>query len=105
MNILETANEKVANVLLVMILSYILQTGKIFTWSTLLRDHTHFITILPNYLFAYIRPGYKLLPTTIEAIMLTVNSYNTWYDIHMMCYPIFFSLCCNAYIQTHTHNF
>ena len=72
--------KKVSNVLIVCVFScyiHIIQTGKIFTWSTLLRDHTHFITILPNYLFAYIRPGYKLSPTTIEAIMLTVNSYNT----------------------------
>lgn len=53
------------------------KTGKIFTWSTLLRDHTRFISILPNYLFAYILPGYKLNPTVIEKIMLTVNSYNT----------------------------
>lgn len=53
------------------------KTGKIFTWSTLLRDHTRFVSILPNYLFAYILPGYKLKPTTIESIMLTVNSYNT----------------------------
>lgn len=51
--------------------------GKIFTWSSLLRDHTRFITVLPSYLNAYIRPKYSLKPTTIESIMLTVNSYNT----------------------------
>ena len=54
------------------------KTGKTFTWSTLLRDHTRFVTILPNYLAAYIIPSYALSPTTIEGVMLTVNSHNTY---------------------------
>jgi len=54
------------------------KTGKTFTWSTLLRDHTRFVTILPNYLAAYIIPSYALSPTTIEGGMLTVNSHNTY---------------------------
>lgn len=53
------------------------KTGKLFTWSTLLRDHTRFVTILPNYLTAYVVPGYSLAPITIEMVMLTMNSYNT----------------------------
>lgn len=54
------------------------KTGKTFTWSTLLRDHTRFVTILPNYLAAYIIPSYALSPTTIKGGMLTVNSHNTY---------------------------
>ena len=54
------------------------KTGKTFTWSTLLRDHTRFVTILPNYLAAHIIPSYALSPTTIKGGMLTVNSHNTY---------------------------
>ena len=54
-----------------------LRTSKLWTWRTLLRDHTRFLSILPNYLAAYILPGYSLSPTTIESVMVTMNSINT----------------------------
>lgn len=53
------------------------KTGKTWTWSTLLRDHTRFVTMLPTYLAAYIIPGYALTPKTIESIMVTMNTVNT----------------------------
>jgi AhpD family alkylhydroperoxidase len=55
----------------------LLKTGKIWTWKTLLRDHTQFTTMLPGYLGSYISPFNSLPPKSIESIMLTMNSYNT----------------------------
>ncbi|KAL3776629.1 hypothetical protein ACHAW5_000886 [Stephanodiscus triporus] len=53
------------------------KTGKVFTWSTLLRDHTRFFSVLPSYLLAYVGPSStSLVPKTIESVMLTVNSHN-----------------------------
>ena len=54
-----------------------LRTSKLWTWKTLLRDHTRFLSMLPNYLAAYIIPGYSLTPTTIESVMVTMNTINT----------------------------
>jgi len=54
-----------------------IRTRKLWDWNTLLRDHTRFVTMLPNYLAAYIAPGYSLSPTTIESVMVTMNSINT----------------------------
>lgn len=54
-----------------------IRTRKLWDWNTLLRDHTRFVTMLPNYLAAYIVPGYSLSPTTIESVMVTMNSINT----------------------------
>ena len=58
------------------------KTGKIWTWPTLIRDHTRFVSILPGYLGAYIPvlglgggfagsvlPWYK-----IEEILVTMNN-------------------------------
>ncbi len=50
---------------------------KLWSWKTLLRDHTKFFSMLPNYLAAYIIPGYSLSPATIESVMVTMNSVNT----------------------------
>lgn len=41
------------------------------------RDHTRFVSMLPNYLAAYIIPRYSLTPTTIESVMVTMNTINT----------------------------
>jgi AhpD family alkylhydroperoxidase len=54
-----------------------IRTRKLWDWNTLLRDHTRFVAMLPNYLAAYIVPGYSLSPTTIESVMVTMNSINT----------------------------
>ncbi|KAL7544629.1 hypothetical protein ACHAWF_009019 [Thalassiosira exigua] len=54
-----------------------IRTSKLWSWNTLLRDHTQFISILPNYLAAYIMPIYALAPTTIESVMVTMNAINT----------------------------
>jgi len=54
-----------------------IRTSKLWTWNTLLRDHTRFVSMLPNYLAAYIIPGYSLKPTTIESVMVTMNTINT----------------------------
>lgn len=54
-----------------------LRTSKLWTWRTLLRDHTRFLSILPNYLGAYVLPTYSLTPTTIESVMVTMNTINT----------------------------
>ena len=54
-----------------------IRTSKLWTWKTLLRDHTRFVSMLPNYLAAYIIPGYSLTPTTIESVMVTMNTINT----------------------------
>lgn len=53
------------------------KTGKIWTWSTLIRDHAQFAAMLPGCLAAYIVPGRALPSATIESVMLTMNSYNT----------------------------
>lgn len=53
------------------------KTGKIFTAKTFSRDHTRFAAMLPGYLGAYIGPGRALAPAVIEAVMVTMNSYNT----------------------------
>ena len=54
------------------------KTGKVFTWTTLLRDHTRFVSVLPSYLLAYVGPSStSLAPQMIESVMLTVNSHNT----------------------------
>jgi AhpD family alkylhydroperoxidase len=53
------------------------KTGRIFSWRTLLRDHARFVVMLPRYLSAYVVPGSALAPSTIEAVMVTVNSLNT----------------------------
>lgn len=51
------------------------KTGKVFTWTTLLRDHTRFVSMLPSYLLAYVGPSsISLPPKTIEMVMLTVNN-------------------------------
>ena len=61
----------------------VIKTGKVFTWTTLLQDHTRFITILPAYLLAYVggvgpfKQYSSLPPRTIESVMLTMNSINT----------------------------
>lgn len=61
----------------------VVKTGKVFTWTTLLQDHTRFITILPAYLLAYVggvgpfKQYSSLPPRTIESVMLTMNSINT----------------------------
>ena len=61
----------------------VVKTGKVFTWTTLLQDHTRFITILPEYLLAYVggvgpfKQYSSLPPRTIESVMLTMNSINT----------------------------
>ena len=43
-----------------------LKTGKTFTWATLLRDHTRFVTMLPGYLAADVMPGRALAPVQRE---------------------------------------
>ena len=62
------------------------KTGKIWTWPTLIRDHTRFVSILPGYLGAYIPVpvlgmggAAGVLPSKkIEQILVTMNnSYNT----------------------------
>lgn len=53
------------------------KTGKIFTTRTFTREHTRFAAMLPGYLAAYIVPGRALAPVVIEAVMVTMNSYNT----------------------------
>jgi AhpD family alkylhydroperoxidase len=53
------------------------KTGRLFSWRTLLRDHARFVVMLPRYLSAYVVPGRALAPATIEAVMVTVNSFNT----------------------------
>lgn len=53
------------------------KTGKVFSWTTLLQDHTRFALMLPRYLGAYVAPGQALKPTTIEAVMCTMNTVNT----------------------------
>jgi AhpD family alkylhydroperoxidase len=53
------------------------KTGRLFSWRTLLRDHVRFVVMLPRYFSAYVVPGRALAPTTIEAVMVTVNSLNT----------------------------
>lgn len=53
------------------------KTGKLFTSRTFTRDHTRFAAMLPGYLAAYIVPGRALAPSVIEAVMTTMNSYNT----------------------------
>ena len=52
------------------------KTGKVWVTSTFTRDHVRFTKELPNYLGAYIG-GSALAPTTIESVMVTVNSINT----------------------------
>ena len=52
------------------------KTGKLWTTSTFTRDHVRFMAELPHYLGAYLGPR-ALSPTTIEAVMVTVNSINT----------------------------
>ena len=54
-----------------------LKTSKLWTWPTIIRDHTRFTWMLPSYLSAYILPGYSLSPTTIESVMVTMNTINT----------------------------
>ena len=54
-----------------------IRTSKLWTWNTLLRDHTRFVSILPTYLAAYVMPGYSLPAATIESIMVTMNTINT----------------------------
>jgi len=54
-----------------------LKIGKIYNWKTLMANHTRFTLMLPNYLASYIGPSSKLEPVTIEAVMVTMNSYNT----------------------------
>merc|ERR1711976_503403 len=54
-----------------------LRTGKLFTWPTLIRDHTRFLSMLPGYLGAYTVPGFQLDIKIIESVMVTMNSYNT----------------------------
>lgn len=54
-----------------------IRTSKLWNWNTLLRDHTRFVSILPNYLAAYVIPGYSLTPATIESVMVTMNTINT----------------------------
>merc|ERR1711988_1896039 len=52
------------------------KTGKVWKMSTFTRDHVRFMAELPHYLGAYVGPR-ALKPTTIEAVMVTVNSINT----------------------------
>jgi len=52
------------------------KTGKVWTTSTFTRDHVRFMVELPHYLGAYLGPR-ALPPSTIESIMITVNSINT----------------------------
>ena len=52
------------------------KTGKVWTASTFSRDHVRFLAELPHYLGAYVGPR-ALTPSTIESVMLTVNSINT----------------------------
>ena len=52
------------------------KTGKLWTTSTFTRDHVRFMAELPHYLGAYLGPR-ALSPTTIESVMVTVNSINT----------------------------
>lgn len=52
------------------------KTGKLWVTSTFTRDHVRFMMELPHYLGAYV--GFRALPpTSIEAVMVTVNSINT----------------------------
>lgn len=52
------------------------KTGKIWVTSSFTRDHCRFAYELLHYLGAYVGPR-ALKPTTIEAVMVTVNSINT----------------------------
>lgn len=60
-----------------MSISSIEKTGKVWSWSTMIRDHARFAAMLPTYLGAYIMPGSCLRPNQIELVMTTMNSYNT----------------------------
>ena len=76
--------KKVSNVLIVIsLVIYIYYTDRkdLYMVNTITCSYTFHNNITQLFICIYIRPGYKLSPTTIEAIMLTVNSYNTWYDM------------------------
>ena len=47
-----------------------------WTWTTMIRDHTQFLTMLPTYLGADLIPGYWLAPVEKESIMVTMNEVN-----------------------------
>ena len=52
------------------------KTGKLFSWGTLIRDHTRFLAMLPGYLAVYTMPGWRLPPKVIESVMVTMNTVN-----------------------------
>jgi len=52
------------------------KTGKTWVASTFTRDHVRFMTESLHYLGAYLGPR-ALPPTTIEAVMVTMNNFNT----------------------------